>query len=65
MTEKEALKHLHARDDDNRKRYKRYYGIDLDDVGFFDLQINSGKFAPKEIAGIMLQAVKARDVSQR
>ncbi|MDO8339385.1 MAG: cytidylate kinase family protein [Candidatus Burarchaeum sp.] len=60
MGAKEALEHLRMRDNDNRARYKKYYGIGLDDHSNFDLEIDSGKLSPEEIAALIEKALRAK-----
>ena len=60
-----ALAHLRKRDRDNVGRYKKLYGIDIQDRGIFDLLVNTERFLPEEIAkAVVLMArcvSKARD----
>jgi cytidylate kinase len=58
MSPEEARKHVHARDDDNRKRYKRYYGIDIDDRSIFDVVVNTGRFNPDQASEIIAEAAE-------
>ena len=58
MAPKEALKHVHARDSNNRMRYKKYYKIDIDDRSIFDVVINTGRFAPEQSAEIIAEAAE-------
>ena len=60
MGAKEALEHLRMRDNDNCARYKRYYGIDLEDHSLFDLEIDSGRHSPDEIAALIGKALRAK-----
>lgn len=60
MSFEEALWHVKKRDDGNRQRYKKYYGIDIDDHSDFDLEINTRVFAPEAIAEIIVEAVKRK-----
>jgi cytidylate kinase len=57
---KKALQHIRNRDENNRRRYKRYYGIDIMDHSIFDLEINSDVFNPQQIAGIVIKAAEAK-----
>jgi len=56
MAAEEALEHVNKRDEDNRARYKKYYGIDIDDHSRFDLEINTERFAPEESAELIASA---------
>ncbi len=60
MSFEEALAHIMERDESNRKRYAKYYGIDIDDHAEFDLEINTRVFAPESIAEIIVQAIKLK-----
>jgi len=44
-----AKKHITERDDGNRKRYKKVYGIDIYDDSRFDACLNSGVFGPEKL----------------
>ncbi len=54
-----ALVHLRKRDRDNITRYKKLYGFDMGDRGIFDVIINTEKFAPDEIAKMVVLAAKS------
>ena len=56
----EARKHILERDEGNRKRYRKVYGIDIYDEGLFDASLNSGVFRPEELLGISLAIIKAK-----
>lgn len=62
---KKALEHIRKRDENNRRRYRRYYGIDIMDHSIFDLEINSDVFNPQQIAGIVLKAAEAKRAGRR
>ncbi len=61
MTTKEALAHLLARDDQNRKRYKKLYNIDIDDEKIFDAVLNGGRNKPEKL---LKQALKVINVKK-
>jgi len=65
MSLRKALEHIRKRDEENRRRYKRYYGIDITDHSMFDLEINSDIFNPQQIAGIVLKAAEAKRAAGR
>ncbi|MCS7122132.1 MAG: AAA family ATPase [Archaeoglobaceae archaeon] len=52
------------REELEKTRYKKFYGIDLEDVSIYDLIINSGKFTAEEIAEIVIKALEFK-VSDR
>lgn len=65
MSLKKALEHIRKRDENNRRRYKRYYGIDIMDHSIFDLEINSDVFNPQQIASIVIKAAEAKRAGRR
>jgi cytidylate kinase len=62
MTPEEARRHVKERDERNRKRYLKVYGIDIFDTSKFDLCLNSGKYLPGEMADMVL---KLADIKKR
>lgn len=52
----EALAHVKWRDGNNRRRYRKYYGIDIGNHEAFDLVINSSRFTPQQSADIIALA---------
>ena len=60
MPLKEAIKHVKERDDRNRKRYKKIYGIDIDDEERFDACLNSGIYRPEELQSFALSIIELR-----
>ncbi len=46
------------REELEKRRYKKFYSIDLDDLTIYHIAINSGKFKPEEIVEIILKAFK-------
>lgn len=63
MGAKEALEHLLARDESNRKRYKKLYGIDIDNEDIFDAVLDSGKHSPGELLAQTIELIKRRDLN--
>jgi len=45
------------REEIEKKRYKKFYSIDLDDLSIYHLIINSGYFKPDDIVEIILKAL--------
>ncbi len=58
MPAPKALAHLRKRDRDNIARYKKLYGINIQDRGVFDVIVNTEGFLPDEIAGIVVAAAR-------
>ncbi len=56
----EAKGHVQERDDGNRKRYLKLYGIDIYDDSKFDAILNSGIYSPSELVKISLAVIKAK-----
>ena len=52
----DARKDVITRDESERKRYMRYYKIDLGDLSVYDLVINTGRFDIKQMTAIALAA---------
>jgi len=55
-----ALAHISARDANNRARYKKLYGIDLDDHSSFDLEVHTDRFSPPSIARMIILAAREK-----
>ena len=47
-----------AREEIEKRRYKKFYGINIDDWTIYDLIINSGRFTAEKIAEIIVKAVE-------
>jgi cytidylate kinase len=56
----EAKKHVMMRDEQNRQRYLKVYGIDIYDTTHFDLCVSSALFSKEELHDLVLQAIKIR-----
>ena len=46
------------REESERSRYLKIYGIDIDDLSIYHLAVNSEKFNPNEIVEIILKALE-------
>ncbi len=46
------------REELEKRRYKKFYSIDLDDISIYHLAINSEHFKPEEIVEIILKALE-------
>jgi cytidylate kinase len=60
MTVAKALEHIKARDDQNRKRYMKLYGINIDDEKIFNAVLDGGKMRPDELLRMSMGIVKAK-----
>ena len=56
----QAKKHIIERDEENRKRYQKVYGIDIYDTSGFDLCLSSAKLSKEQMRDIALSAVKIK-----
>jgi predicted cytidylate kinase len=63
MGAEEALRHVNARDESNRNRYKKLYGIDIDNEEIFDAVLDSGKNKPQELLEQTIELIKKRDLN--
>ncbi|HSB46528.1 MAG TPA: cytidylate kinase family protein [Candidatus Bilamarchaeum sp.] len=62
---KDARKHITERDESNRKRYLKVYGIDIYDDSRFDALLNSGIYKPEELLKIALAIIDAKGEVQK
>ncbi len=53
----EAFQEVKTREESECRRFKRYYGIDINDLSVFDLVINTAKFNADEAFEISKEAV--------
>jgi cytidylate kinase len=56
----EAIEHIKSRDEQNRSRYKKIYGIDIYENDIFDAVLSSEKFSPKELLEIVKKIVEVK-----
>ncbi len=54
----DAVRQVKEREACEAGRYLEYYGIDVDDLGVYDLVINSAKWDQRGVAEIILKAMK-------
>jgi len=54
----EALVDVKTREESERRRFMRFYGIDIFDQSIFDVIINSSKFNEEEVLEIVMSAAK-------
>lgn len=57
----QAREETQARADSEALRYQEYYGIDIDDLGIYDLVINTARWGPDGVTDLALQAVETYD----
>ena len=60
MAPDEALRHLHERDERNRKRYMKLYSIDIDDEKIFDAVLDGGKNTPEQLLAMALKVIEKK-----
>ncbi len=61
----EAKKHIAKREKSEKIRYRKIYGIDLEDMGIYDLIINTGKFDIKTMGDIISAAIRPFSLYKR
>ncbi|MFT4947596.1 MAG: cytidylate kinase [Natronomonas sp.] len=57
----QAREETQARADSEALRYREYYGIDIDDLGIYDLVVNTARWGPDGVTNLALQAVETYD----
>lgn len=57
---KEAAEHIKRREDGNRARYLKLYGIDIFETSSFDICLNSENFSPEEMAEMLARALEIK-----
>ncbi|VVC03005.1 Putative adenylate kinase [Candidatus Bilamarchaeum dharawalense] len=60
MTLTQAKKHVKERDEENRMRYKKVYGIDIYDESKFDAILDNSNKTPEQLLEIALDMVRAK-----
>ena len=55
-----ARQYVIEKDDTNRRRYKKIYGIDLDNRRVFDIDINADKVSISQAADLIIALVKIK-----
>lgn len=56
----DVIRETKIREEIERERYKKYYGIDVTDYTDFDIVINTERFTPQEIVEIVLKALELK-----
>jgi len=49
----DALEEIRIREESNKRRYLKYYGINLDDLSIYDIVINTEKWKEEEVSQIL------------
>jgi len=60
MTLDEAMKHVKERDEQNIRRYKKVYKIDIESDDAFDACLNAGAYKPEKLKAIALAIIDAK-----
>jgi len=55
----ESMHETRIREESEARRYKKYYNIDIADLGIYDLVVDTGKFDERKTREIVLAAVRA------
>ena len=50
-----------ARSDSEALRYREYYGIDIEELGIYDLALNTARLSPETVLEVVLTAVRGYD----
>ncbi len=56
-SEKEALKRIHEREEEDARRYNKFYGIDHRDEKQYDFIVDSSKLTPEEVVEEIIQFI--------
>lgn len=54
----DALEEIKIREKSNKRRYLKYYGINLDDLSIYDIVINTEKWTEEEVSEILERLVE-------
>ncbi len=55
----EAMHETLAREESERQRYLKYYGIDISDLSIYDIILNTGKYTLKGVISVLKVAVES------
>jgi cytidylate kinase len=58
-----AREETRRREDSEALRYESYYGIDIDDLGIYDVVLNTARWSPDAVLSVLSTAVDAYDPS--
>lgn len=53
-----VLRETKKRDAKNNARYRKYYGVDMDDLTGMDLVVNTEQLTPKQVSALLVAAAK-------
>lgn len=54
----EVARETRLREESEKKRFMKYYGVDINDMTVFDVVINTGTFGPEEVLSVALYVVE-------
>ena len=54
----EAEKQTIAREEIQKQRYKKYYGIDVNDLSIYDLKIDTGRYPLEKAKSVVIESVR-------
>ena len=54
-----ARQETEARGESEAMRYREYYGIDIEDLGIYDLVVNTARWSPDGVRALVLAAVES------
>ena len=54
----DAEKQTLARESIQRERYRKYYGVDVNDLSVYDLKIDAGRYPLEEAKSIVIESVR-------
>jgi len=57
----EMAAEMRVREVIEERRYESYYGVDLSDQSIYDISVNTARWSPAGVVGILLAAVEAYD----
>ena len=60
---KETLANIKKREESEKSRYKRYYGVDYTDRNLYNYIIDTTKITPANVVGKIVKFVKTRQKS--
>ncbi|MDD5336962.1 MAG: cytidylate kinase family protein [Candidatus ainarchaeum sp.] len=56
----QAVLQIKKREEQNRSRYLKLYGIDIFDTSGFDVSFNSGRFTPEQMADLIVKITSSK-----